>query len=273
MINDMAVNFECNTAPKGYRLGYRRRRLGCTSISLGLPPDKAEITNVGVSISLALEPVFKYLRLAEYLQNPSKHFATSMALENNLDPSATFVARSADEKSRSVAVSAPIKTNDRSVSTSASPFYQPSPSINPKRTIQKSVTFPQSSSPSLQSNSFLSSSSSNIVLTEVHERSRPTSPSTDKSSDTEEPIPSPRSSPRFPVLSSIAATAAKLRKRSQTVITPMHKSEEDTNHSRPMSLGHVNPETKSLTVEDFELLKVIGKGAFGKVKKKYVITL
>jgi len=62
-INAIAVNMECNPAPRGYRLTYRRNRLGCTSISLGLPLGMSEVVNVASSASLALDPVFKYLDL------------------------------------------------------------------------------------------------------------------------------------------------------------------------------------------------------------------
>jgi len=82
-INAIAVNLECNPAPRGYRLAYRRNRLGCTSISLGLPPGMTEVVNVASSAALALDPVFKYL---DMVLSGTNHvilkFSQTMAEEN-----------------------------------------------------------------------------------------------------------------------------------------------------------------------------------------------
>jgi len=60
----VAVNFEASSlSPRGFDLKYRRNRLGCRSLCLGVPKG-AELTNVAISTSLALEDVFAYLSLA-----------------------------------------------------------------------------------------------------------------------------------------------------------------------------------------------------------------
>lgn len=72
-IRQVAVNFECGPAPRGYRLQYRGDKLGCTSLSLGMPtqggmllPDgSVDVVNRGASLELALENVFEYCAIAE----------------------------------------------------------------------------------------------------------------------------------------------------------------------------------------------------------------
>jgi hypothetical protein len=85
-VEKMAINMECNQAPRGYRLGYRKKKLGVTSLSLGLPPGQTEVQNVAASISLALDPVFEYLRLAETDRTPSRSFAIAMATAHGHNP-------------------------------------------------------------------------------------------------------------------------------------------------------------------------------------------
>lgn len=64
-LSKIAVNFEsCATSPKGYDLRYRQARLGCRSLSLGLPLGQREVTNVAVSARVALDDVFGFLSLA-----------------------------------------------------------------------------------------------------------------------------------------------------------------------------------------------------------------
>lgn len=63
----VAVNMQCATAPKGFRLNYRLDKLGCQTFSVGLPAgksDPSEIMNVASSVSLAIDPVFSYIALA-----------------------------------------------------------------------------------------------------------------------------------------------------------------------------------------------------------------
>lgn len=81
-VGSLVVNMECNSAPRGYRLTYRKDKLGCTSISLGLPPGASEVTNVAASVSLAIGPVFKYLEIATTGGEVAKKFSEEMAKEN-----------------------------------------------------------------------------------------------------------------------------------------------------------------------------------------------
>lgn len=85
VLGRLAINMECNAAARGYRLAYRRDVLGCTSISLGLPPGVTQVMNVAASVSLATDSVFKYLTLSENGGNVSKNFATVVARDNGLD--------------------------------------------------------------------------------------------------------------------------------------------------------------------------------------------
>lgn len=95
-IKSMAVNLECSSAPRGYNLKYREKKLGCTSLSVGLPPGQTEVSNVAVSVSLSLDPVFMYLRLSESERSPSASFATAMARENGHDPLSAIVSINPD---------------------------------------------------------------------------------------------------------------------------------------------------------------------------------
>jgi len=90
-LGKIAVNLECNQAPKGFKLEYRKEKLGCTSISLGLPKGVNEVSNVGASITLAIGPVFKYLQLAEGEGNIPELFAITLANENGYDPKTAVV--------------------------------------------------------------------------------------------------------------------------------------------------------------------------------------
>ena len=63
-VQQVGINLECNSAPKGYNLLYRKDKLGSTSISVGLPDGAKEVSNVAASISLSLNPVFQYLQIA-----------------------------------------------------------------------------------------------------------------------------------------------------------------------------------------------------------------
>ena len=87
-LGQLAVNMECcSTSPRGSNLVYRRERLGCTSLSLGLPAGVTEVVNVAASAHLALAPVFNYLALAytDAGGSVSDLFSQSMARENRLD--------------------------------------------------------------------------------------------------------------------------------------------------------------------------------------------
>jgi hypothetical protein len=87
----IAVNFECNAASMGHRLAYRKEHLGCTSLSLGMPPGVTDLNNVAAGVILALHTVFKYFTIAESGGNASKNFSTIMARDNNLDATTAVV--------------------------------------------------------------------------------------------------------------------------------------------------------------------------------------
>jgi serum/glucocorticoid-regulated kinase 2 len=90
-LGQIAINMECNPAAKGHRLGYRKDQLGCTSMSLGLPAGMTEVTNVALSVPIAIDSVFKYLTIAESGGNVSKNFAVVMARDNGLDSNTAVV--------------------------------------------------------------------------------------------------------------------------------------------------------------------------------------
>lgn len=93
---NIGLNFESSNddANKGYYLEYRSEKLGCKSVSLGKP----KIGNVAASISVALQPVFDYIKLTESytfnINDPvlSTQFITSYAQSLNLDPNNAVIA-------------------------------------------------------------------------------------------------------------------------------------------------------------------------------------
>lgn len=90
-LGNITINLECNAASMGHRLAYRREHLGCTSLSLGMPPGVTDLNNVAAGVNLALHTVFKYFTIAESGGNASKSFATIMARDNGLDATTAVV--------------------------------------------------------------------------------------------------------------------------------------------------------------------------------------
>jgi tRNA A-37 threonylcarbamoyl transferase component Bud32 len=83
-LKGIAINMEQSNSPKGYRLNYRRDKLGCTTLSLGLPPGASpdSIQNVATSIPLGLESAFKYLEMAfGSVRNLAVSYAAAAAIE------------------------------------------------------------------------------------------------------------------------------------------------------------------------------------------------
>ena len=100
VLGSLAVNLESNSAPAGYRLAYRKDTLGCTCISLGLPPGVTEVVNVASSVSVSMEAVFKYLTIAEANGNVAKNFSMIMARDNGLEYNSALIVenpRAAEE--------------------------------------------------------------------------------------------------------------------------------------------------------------------------------
>jgi serum/glucocorticoid-regulated kinase 2 len=89
-LGSIAINMECNAAPRGYRLNYRTEKLGCLTFSAGLPTGHSEesLQNVAISVSLAMAPVFSFLGMAlegTHADLPSS-FATAFATKEGHNP-------------------------------------------------------------------------------------------------------------------------------------------------------------------------------------------
>lgn len=182
-ISEMAINFECSKAPRGYRLAYRKTKLGCTSISVGLPAGKTEVQNVAASVPLAIDMVFDYLKVAQGVSKVARTFAVNVAKANRHDP-----------------VTAEVATN---------PDAEPEPEPEP-----------------------------------VAE-------------------PAPAASPDTAADPSVKST------KGLGIISGMKRLAFGSGSTKAISGGDAKAkpveEDKPLTVSDFDLLKVVGKGAFGKV--------
>jgi len=118
-LGQIAVNMECNSASIGYRLGYRKEHLGCTCISLGLPPGVSEVKNVADSVMIGMDAVFKYLTLAESGGTVSKNFGVVMARDHGLD--ATTAVIMVNPNSSEMDNSAVVSANSAANSTKAEP--------------------------------------------------------------------------------------------------------------------------------------------------------
>ena len=84
ILKEIAINLECNIERFGTPLSEREKKLGVTTISLGLPPGKTEVDNVGMSYSMAEDSVIKCLALSEITPTLSKTFRETMEKENNI---------------------------------------------------------------------------------------------------------------------------------------------------------------------------------------------
>eukprot|EP00600_Ochromonadales_sp_CCMP1393_P003680 CAMPEP_0174994864 /NCGR_PEP_ID=MMETSP0004_2-20121128/23875_1 /TAXON_ID=420556 /ORGANISM="Ochromonas sp., Strain CCMP1393" /LENGTH=713 /DNA_ID=CAMNT_0016249153 /DNA_START=54 /DNA_END=2195 /DNA_ORIENTATION=+ len=92
-LGNVTINLELNQAPRGNRLAYRRESLGCTSLSLGMPPGVTDLNNVAAGVSIALDSVFKFLSVAEQVKGDQlcKSFASIYARDNGLEASTAVV--------------------------------------------------------------------------------------------------------------------------------------------------------------------------------------
>lgn len=91
MLKSIAVNMECNTAPRGYRLQYRKEKLGCLALSLGMPPNvgtETGIQNVAHAVPLALLPCFQFLQMGfNSTRNVAVSYAAAFATAEGHEPS------------------------------------------------------------------------------------------------------------------------------------------------------------------------------------------
>lgn len=87
LLRNITVNMECSQFAKGSRLNYRREKLGCVVLSLGMPEGvTSNLHNVAMSISLALDPVFKFLAIGfGFGRNIGVSFSASFAQECQVD--------------------------------------------------------------------------------------------------------------------------------------------------------------------------------------------
>ena len=120
-LGDLAVNLECSTAPKGSILEFARPKLGCTSLSLGLPPGSTSVENGAVSVYMALDAVFDYLEMTErYESNISAEFANAFVSSNGLTSDTASVHINPEAHDEFDMGSAPVSPGSLTKSTSFS---------------------------------------------------------------------------------------------------------------------------------------------------------
>lgn len=97
---DISVNFECSKyCPRGSHMQYRDKRLGCSSLSMGLPMGQTEVVNVAVSAYMALDPVFDFLNVALKNKDGStvKRFVDKFARKCKVDLEMSVIKKSPDD--------------------------------------------------------------------------------------------------------------------------------------------------------------------------------
>lgn len=191
LLGTIAVNMESNPATAGHRLGYRKEQLGCTCLSLGLPPGVEVVTNVASSVSTGMEAVFKYLSIAESGGNVAKNFSVIFARDNGLEFNTSLVM------------------------------------VNPRAAEEELL--------------LSSSATANNVS------SAPTTTAMPIGKSGASTTPTPPAAKKSGGIFSFFTGSASSKKGSSS------KGGKDTN------------DEEKLTVADFDLLKIVGKGAFGKV--------
>lgn len=87
---------ESTSSPRGYQLAYRQEKMGCVTLSLGLPPGKTEddLQNVAISVQLAIDPFFDFLGMAidgSNRRDLPQAFAAAFATKNGHNPAAAVV--------------------------------------------------------------------------------------------------------------------------------------------------------------------------------------
>lgn len=199
-LKGIAINMEQSNSPKGYRLNYRRDKLGCTTLSLGLPPGTSpdSIQNVATSIPLALDSVFKYLEMAfGGVRNLAVSYAAAAATEEGYEPDTAEV-------------------------TTPPPDFDGMDSIN---------------SPSSNNNNAQQTNDEAAPKVGIFSRLLGRKPAANNNNNNNNDSSSP-------------------------------SSQNNRNNSKRTSASDMNIGSEleeSLSVADFDLLKVVGKGAFGKV--------
>ena len=62
---DLVVNVECSPDhAKGHVLDFRRKKIGVTSVSMGMPTGVQDLTNVAICAPMALETIFSYFTIS-----------------------------------------------------------------------------------------------------------------------------------------------------------------------------------------------------------------
>jgi len=199
MLDNMVVNMECcSTATRGVRLAYRKKRLGCLSLSLGVPPGVSEVVNVAVAAHLAIDPVFTYLTMS---------------------------------RERSTAAAAGGGVSATPLSEAFASYMMTHCSLDVRASVQT------------------------------------TNPNAEAMGDDG----SPRASPSSPTAAAAQAEATKAQKHTSVfgrLMGAIGGSSSSTKSPSGSSGGKGSEpyrEDGSLAVTDFDLLKIVGKGAFGKV--------
>lgn len=124
-VRQVGINLECSRSPRGYELAYRKEKLGSTSVSIGLPPGTTEVLNVAASISLSLNPVFQYLKIAEMGGPVERVFFESFAKECGLNPATSVIHHQPADAEADLQLSAtPSKSKSTMAETPKKTFFQ-----------------------------------------------------------------------------------------------------------------------------------------------------
>jgi serine/threonine protein kinase len=93
LLGKIAINMECNPAPIGHLLEYKRSQLGCATLSLGLPEGVTEVRNDAIGVSSGMETVFQYLAAAEAGGSVCKRFCADFCKANGLTETTAVITQ------------------------------------------------------------------------------------------------------------------------------------------------------------------------------------
>lgn len=215
VIDRICINLEaCEAAPSGVQLDYRKKLLGCHTLSLGYSfnlDDKSSIISTAMSVPIAIDNVFKYLIVSEGTRNTvAKNFITLMIRDYRLDSNELILYNPPNNESD------PNSSSSTTNSSNLTPISSPASSPIPQPKIVDNYTY-----------------------------------NSENHTSTNNPSASP----------STNTNKTSSNKSSQGFLSRFFSR----NKNNSSNSNSTNNNSNEISIKDFDLLKIIGKGAFGKV--------
>ena len=297
-LSNLAVNFELNAKfQKGVNLAYRIKKLGCVSISLGMPPiptataaetvietetenkEKRQVlgdvdlndVNVGASTLLALEPVFFYINQCY------ERFCAEEELSSSASSASSALGADVDNANDHDEVEAIDLVKSLTLSTTGGEIKIKNSEEGEERTAASTAPY---------NVNFANVYADLCGLSTTH-RIVESAPLCQQTIETWAKVGNPQKDQKEKNMLPKDATGANRRVgkrgsifelifgkddtsiKTNTNETSMSGSAADNNNNDYPTYGHEKQNGQNgqakMTVKDFDLIKVVGKGAFGKV--------